>query len=105
MFTSKEAGLGYSGSVSWQAMWYRMVTGLLNWLQGALPVVISSVVQPRDQMSALRQEMLPPSSRITSGAIQEGVPVGVKREKVSSEHFLRTCSKRHLCTEQELMVP
>jgi hypothetical protein len=51
-----------------------MVTGLLNCFQGAFPVAISSVVQPRLQMSALRQDMPPPSSRITSGAIQEGVP-------------------------------
>jgi hypothetical protein len=65
-----------------------MVTGLLNCFQGAVPVAISSVVQPRLQISALRQEMPPPSSRITSGAIQEGVPAGeVAMSRMSGHTF------------------
>ena len=81
-----DAVAGYSGRVSWHAMWYKIVTELLNWLHGGFPVVISRVVlmnhkigyifslsgiieyQARLHTSAFFQLILFPWSRIISGA-------------------------------------
>ena len=66
---------GISGNSSTHAMWYMAVTGLEYCDHGGLPVAISMTVHPTDQTSAFRQPCERGAARMTSGAIQSGVPL------------------------------